>query len=194
MRDARFVAEHRGGPLSLDEHRLLMSWACECARHVLRLYGAKVDSRLRDALRVAADWKRGRASVGEARAASVSAIAAAHEASVQSAIAVARSVGHAVATAHMADHCLGAALYALKAVKSAGRAAEAERRWQDDRLPSAIKDLVLAARAARNLQPGRSAGGNVGQCRPLHIAAPRVLPSCLHVNLHGHAGSMRKDG
>jgi hypothetical protein len=37
------------------------------------------------------------------------------------AIAVARSVGHAVATAHIADHSLGAAWYALKAVKSAGK-------------------------------------------------------------------------
>ena len=32
-------------------------------------------------------------------------------------IAVARAIGHTVATAHMADHSLGAALYALKAVK-----------------------------------------------------------------------------
>jgi hypothetical protein len=105
---------------------------------------------------VAAYWIRGKASVGEARAASMNAIAVAHEALVPSAIAVARSVGHAVATAHMADHCLGAALYALKAVKSADRSPEAERRWQDDRLPSAIKDLVLTARAARDIQPGKS--------------------------------------
>jgi uncharacterized protein GlcG (DUF336 family) len=80
----------------------------------------------------------------------VNAIAAAREASTPSAIAVARSVGHAVATAHMADHSLGAALYALKAAKSAGRSAEAERRWQDDRLPSTIRDLVLTARERRN--------------------------------------------
>lgn len=147
----RFVAGHRGGPLSPVEHRLLMSWASECAGHVLQLYGATIDERLREALRVAADWARGKASVGEARAASVNAIAAAREASTPSAIAVARSVGHAVATAHMADHSLGAALYALKAVKSAGRSPETERRWQDDRLPSAIKDLVLSARKRKNI-------------------------------------------
>ena len=151
MRDGRFVAEHRGGPLSLDEHRLLMRWACECAGHVLRWYGAKIDGRLRDALRVAADWRRGKTSVGEARAASMRAIIAAREASTPSAIAVARAAGHAVATAHMADHALGAARYALKAVKSAGRSPEAERRWQDDRLPPAIRDLVLTARERRNV-------------------------------------------
>jgi hypothetical protein len=151
MRDKRFVAEHRGGPLSPDEHHLLMTWACECARHVFLRYGAKIDERLPDALRVAADWNRGKASAGEARAASMNAIAAAREASTPSAIAVARSIGHAVATAHMADHSLGAARYALKAVKGTGRSPEAERRWQDDRLPSRIRNLVLTARARRNV-------------------------------------------
>jgi hypothetical protein len=150
MRDRRFVAEHRGGPLSLDDHHLLMSWACGCARHVLRWSGAKIDERLRDALRVAAEWNRGKASVGEARAASVNAIATAREASTPPAIAVARSVGHAVATAHMADHALGAALYALKAVQGAGRPTDVERRWQDDQLPAAIRDLVLSVRARRD--------------------------------------------
>lgn len=135
--------------MSQNEHRLLMSWACDCAEHVLRGAGAKVDPRLRDAVRVAADWIQGKASVGEPRVASMKAIAVAREATVPSAIVVARPVGHAVATAHMADHCLGAALYALKAVKSAGRSPEAERRWQDRRLPSSIRDLVLTARAGK---------------------------------------------
>ncbi|MCX6255149.1 MAG: hypothetical protein NTV31_11820, partial [Bacteroidia bacterium] len=61
------------------------------------------------------------------------------------AIAVARSVGHAVATAHMADHSLGAALYALKAVKNAGKSIDAERKWQNEQLPSEIMELVLTA-------------------------------------------------
>jgi hypothetical protein len=155
MRDRRFVAEHRGGPLSLDEHHLLMTWACDCARHVFRQSSVKVDERLRAALRVAAAWNRGKASVGDARAASMNAIAAAREASTPSAVAVARSVGHAVATAHMADHSLGAARYALKAVEGAGRSPEAERRWQDARLPSRIRGLVLTARARRNVQGTR---------------------------------------
>ena len=60
-------------------------------------------------------------------------------------IAVARSVGHAVATAHMADHSLGAALYALKAVKHAGKSVDAERKWQNEQLPSEIMELVLTA-------------------------------------------------
>ena len=54
---------------------------------------------------------------------------------------MARSVGHPVATAHMADHSLGTASYALKAVKNAGKSIDTERKWQDEQLPSEIKSL-----------------------------------------------------
>jgi hypothetical protein len=94
---------------------------------------------------VAKEWKQGNASVGDARKASLGAIAVANESSNPTAISVARSVGHAVATAHMADHSLGAALYALKAVKNAGKSVDAERKWQNEQLPSEIMELVLTA-------------------------------------------------
>jgi len=58
---------------------------------------------------------------------------------------VARSVGHAAATSHMADHSLVAALYALKAVKNAGKSMDAERKWQNEQLPSEIRELVLTS-------------------------------------------------
>jgi hypothetical protein len=45
----------------------------------------------------------------------------------------------------MADHSLSGALYALKAVKIAGRSVEAERKWQKKQLPPEIMDLVLSA-------------------------------------------------
>lgn len=151
MRDGRFVAEHRGGPLSIERHRQLIAWACDCAEHVVRLLGGTVDERLRTALEVAHEWKKGNASVGDARAASSGAHAAARESTSPTAIAVARSVGHAVATAHMADHALGAAWYALKAVTWAGGSPESERKWQDERLPSGIRSLVLAARKRRSI-------------------------------------------
>jgi hypothetical protein len=83
--------------------------------------------------------------------ASVAAHAVARESSHPTSIAVARSVGQAVATAHMADHSLGAAWYALKAVKNAGKSPDAERRWQDEQLPSEIKDLILTARKSRKI-------------------------------------------
>lgn len=143
------MAEHRGGPLTRKQHSRLVEWACECAGHVIHLSGEAIDSRLTRALQVADAWNRANASVGDARKASLGAIAAARECSNPVSIAAARSVGHAVATAHMADHSLGAAWYALKAVERAGRSVDAERRWQDDRLPRGIRNLVLSARKAR---------------------------------------------
>jgi hypothetical protein len=151
MRDKRFIAEHRGGPLKKEQHYLLNAWACDCAEHVLHLSGEIPDSRLIQALQVAREWKGGNASVGDAMKASVAAHAVARESSDPAAVAVARSIGHAVATAHMADHALGAAWYALKAVKSAGQLPDAERQWQDERMPSGIKDLILTARKSRKI-------------------------------------------
>lgn len=152
MRDRRFVAEHRGGPLKKAQHHQLMQWACDCAEHVLHLYGDAIDERLMHALHVAREWKHGSASVGEARKAAVGAHAAAREAANPTAVAVARAVGHAAATAHMADHALGPALYALRAVKNAGKSVAAEMRWQNEQLPPEIKGLVLTARQAERFR------------------------------------------
>ncbi|MFW9819445.1 MAG: putative immunity protein [Candidatus Thorarchaeota archaeon] len=146
MRDKRFVAEHRGGSLKNEQHRQLIKWACDCAEHVLSLFGEEIDIRLKTAFSIAKEWIKGNASVGDARKASVEAHAVARESLNPTSIAVARSVGHAVATAHMADHSLEAALYALKAVKNAGKSIDLERNWQNERLPAEIKDSILTAR------------------------------------------------
>lgn len=49
------------------------------------------------------------------------------------ACAVARSIGQG-AHAHMADHCMGAALYAQKAVIMAGNSVSDEKAWQIEKL------------------------------------------------------------
>lgn len=152
MRDKRFIAEHRGGPLKKEQHRQLIKWACDCAEHVLPLFGEVTDERLIKAILVARAWEQGKASVGDARKASVGAHALARESSNPASIAAARAAGHAVATAHMADHSSGAADYALKAVKNAGESVETERKWQDEQLPSEIRELVLTARRIRSLK------------------------------------------
>jgi len=154
MRDRRFVAVHRGGPLSPAEHRLLALWAAACAESVLPLYEAAAsDGRPRNAIALARAWARGGLTFGAAREASLAAHAAAREASAAglgpAAVAAARAAGQAVATAHAADHSLGAALYALKAARAAGRAVEAERAFQDASLPEPVRILVLSARLAR---------------------------------------------
>jgi len=152
MRDKRFIAEHRGGPLKKEQHYQLIKWACDCSKHVLFLLGNESDDRLKKALNIAHEWGKGKASVGDARKASVAAHAVARESSSMTAIAVARSVGHAVATAHMADHSLGAAWYALKAVKNAGKSVDTERKWQDEQLPPEIKALVMSARESERFK------------------------------------------
>jgi hypothetical protein len=149
MRDKRFVAVHRGGSLKKAQHLHLMKWANQCSNHVLHLFGEKIDERLVNALSVAKEWEFGEATVGDARKAALQAIAVANESSNPVAVSVARSVGHAVATAHMADHSIDAALYALKAVNSAGNSVEKEKKWQNNWLPSELKEPVLNAMAEK---------------------------------------------
>jgi len=159
MRDRRFIAEHRGGPLNSRQHRQLSAWACACAEAVLPVIAEAVDERLLGALATAAEWRGNLASVGEARRAAAAALSAARAAKPPAAVAVARAVAHAVATAHMADHSLAAALYALKAVKVAGGSVDLERKRQDARLPRDIRRLVLSASS------GASAGARAPRWR-----------------------------
>ena len=68
------------------------------------------------------------------------------------------SAGQAGAVAHVAEHDLGAAAYAIKAARAAADAAghdaeDARRRecaWQREQLPEDIRELVLQDQARRN--------------------------------------------
>lgn len=152
MRDRRFVAVHRGGPLDLAKHRLLAAWAAACAERVLSLFKAcSSDDRPQRAIDIARAWARGEVRVGDAQKAAVAAHAAAREAASKSATAAARAAGHAVATAHMADHSLGAAMYALKAVEAAGASGDNERAWQVEQLPDAVRELIVSALRSRRI-------------------------------------------
>lgn len=146
MRDKRFIAEHRGGSLSVENHRQLAWWASECAWHVIPLLHEKPDPRIEQVLMTAKAWCDGSATVGDARQASLKAISLANESTNPVLVALARCAGHAAATAHMADHALEAAMYALKTVKLAGKPMEEEREWQNSQLTEEIRDLILSAR------------------------------------------------
>ncbi|MCX6154680.1 MAG: hypothetical protein NT007_11010 [Candidatus Kapabacteria bacterium] len=126
-----------------------MNWACLCAEHVLPLFGEKIDEHLLNALRIGKAWTYSKATVGDARKAAVLSHAIARESVNPVSIAVARAVGHAVATAHCADHSLGGAIYALKAVKFSGRSVFEERVWQNEHLEDEIKELILSARTVK---------------------------------------------
>lgn len=145
MRDRRFVAAHRGGPLDRDSHRFLARWAADCAERVLPLFTrSSDDSRPKDALETARKWADGQVRTGAAMRASLASHAAARQARDNAAMAAARAAGQAVATAHSADHSMGALLYSLKALEASGRSSEAEMRHQLAKLPEHLREPVTA--------------------------------------------------
>ena len=138
-----FIAEHRGGPLSIENHRKLIKWARECSEHVLHLIDTQIDHRLKHALHVAQVWEMGNLSTGEAMKASLLAHEVARQTEDPIYKALARAIGQAVATAHMADHSLGGAFYALKVVKLANnKILEEERQWQTSKLNELPPDII----------------------------------------------------
>lgn len=130
MRDKRFVAEHRGGVLPIESHRRLATWARICAEHVVPLCQEELAPTLLEAIRVSKNWVEGETSTGAAIKASRAVHGFARTLTSPTSQSVARSIGQAVATAHMADHSLGAVVYALQAVSRAGKSVEEERNWQ----------------------------------------------------------------
>jgi hypothetical protein len=157
QRDPRFITIRRGGTLDDAHHRLLAQWAADCVEHVLPLFEAvqPSDPRPRAAVEHARAWVRGEVTMTESRTAGGKANAAARELS-GAARHAAFAAGQAACVAHVAAHELGAAAYAIKAVRAAAPRGESERagrqecRWQRERLPEAIRDLVLDDQRLRN--------------------------------------------
>jgi len=150
MRDRRFVAVHRGGPLDLESHKILARWGADCAKRVLPLFERENDDpRPRLAIEAVRAWARGQVKAGIAMKASLAAHAAARDACDPSAIAAARAAGQAAGAAHFADHCMGALLYALKAWAAEGTNTDAELRRQIAKLPAHLRDQVQSGVMAR---------------------------------------------
>lgn len=156
QRDPRMITIRRGGSLTDDDHRLLALWAATCAEHVLRHFEAvrPSDTRPRDAIEAIRAWARGERRMMETRAAGGHAMGAARDLRGAARWA-AFAAGHAACVAHVAEHDLGAAAYAIKAARAAApgdeeRAGRLECAWQRDQLPDAIRDLVLDDQRRRN--------------------------------------------
>ncbi len=157
VRDPRFITVRRGGTLQDSDHRLLAAWAAECAEHVLPLFEAvrPADPRPRHAIEQARAWVRGEIRMSQSRTAAGHAQAAARDLS-GAARHAAYAAGQAAAVAHVAAHELGAAAYAIKAVRAAALVGDGERagreecQWQRGQLPDAIRDLVLDDERLRN--------------------------------------------
>jgi hypothetical protein len=157
VRDPRLVTVRRGGTLTDRDHQLLALWAATCAEHVLPLFESARpnDARPRHAIEQARAWAAGQITMSQARAAGGHAMAAAGALSGAPRHA-AYAAGQAAVVAHVAAHDLGAAAYAIKAVRAAAPDGEAdaagrrECRWQRDQLPDAIRELVLEDQRLRN--------------------------------------------
>jgi len=157
VRDPRLITIRRGGYLTDDDHRLLAGWAAICAEHVLPLFEAARhdDPRPRRAIEVGRAWIRGQASMTESRTAGGHANGAARDLRGAPRFA-AYAAAQAALVAHVAAHELGAAAYAIKAVRAAAapgaehESGRRERDWQRERLPEAIRALVLDDERLRN--------------------------------------------
>ncbi len=157
VRDPRFVTIRRGGTLTDADHQLLALWAAACANHVLQLFVADrpEDPRPREAIEHARGWLRGEIPMMAARAAGGHAMGAARDLRGAPRFA-AYAAGQAACVPHVAAHELGAAAYAIKAVRAAAPTGESEAagrrecRWQRDQLPDAVRELVLEDQRLRN--------------------------------------------
>jgi len=157
IRDPRFITLRRGGSLTDEDHRLLATWAVDCAEHVLHHFeqARPHDDRPRRAINLGRAWARGEVRWAEARTAAGHANGAARDLSGAPRNA-AYAAAQAAAVGHVAAHELGAAAYAIKAARAA--AAEGEReaagrlecRWQRAQLPDEIRELVLDDQRLRN--------------------------------------------
>ena len=108
---------------------------------------------LREAIEAARAWAAGSLPMMEARALGGHAMGAARPLAGAARFA-AYAAGQAACVGHVAEHDLGAAAYAIKAAKAAAPhdpdAARAERDWQREQLPDAVRGLVLEDQARRN--------------------------------------------
>jgi len=142
MRSRRFVGVHRGGELTREQQVELMRWACVCARRWVPRAAEEYRERLWEAIATGEAWADGVARAGDCMRAAREVHAAARTMDPLS-CAVARVVGHAVATAHAGDHALGVVIYGATASKLVGLDADAERRWQLEQLPPSLRELVV---------------------------------------------------
>lgn len=142
-------------PLTLDDRRLLGSWAADIAERVLPLFEAisPTDLRPREALENIRLFTAGGKRTVQLRTAALAALAAARDVNDASAMAAARAAAFAASTAytkalanpHHAKHALGPAVYAALARELAtGRpeAGDEEILWAINHASPVVREIV----------------------------------------------------
>ena len=140
-----------------ENHYLIALWAATCAEHVLHLFEEVCpdDNCPRKAIEQVRGWVRGEVSMNEARIVAGHAMGSARDLS-GAAREAAYAAGQAGAVAHVADHGLGAAAYAIRAVRASAskdkqiEAGRQECEWQREQLPDEIREFVLDDQRLRN--------------------------------------------
>jgi hypothetical protein len=143
MRDKKWVLEYRGGSLKIEQQKQLMKWAIDCVNHLLPLLNNNINEKIINALNTGNNWIIGKAKTGDAINVSREIIKYVKTLNNELEIAITRAAGHAVATAHMADHSMGSVYYGLKAIKIHGGSRDSELNWQIEQIPGEIKELVI---------------------------------------------------
>jgi hypothetical protein len=157
VRDPRLVTVRRGGTLTDSDHRLLALWAADCAEAALPLFEALVpgDTRPRDAIIATRAWADGALGMMDCRAAGGHAMGAARELSGAARWA-AYSAGQAACVAHVPEHDLGAASYAIRAAVDASEPVDRDavrlrtRDAQRALVPDHLRDLVVEDQLRRD--------------------------------------------
>ena len=150
VRDPRLVTIRRGGSLRDADHQQLALWAALCAEHVLPIFerAASGDRRPRQAIEAGRAWARGELRMMRARALGGHAMGAARPLTGAARFA-AYAAGQAACVAHVPEHDLGAAAYAIRAAVGDAEPGQEERTrkdecaWQLSQLQPGLRDLVI---------------------------------------------------
>jgi hypothetical protein len=156
-KDPRLVTIRRGGSLSDENHRRLAFWAALCAEHVLFVFEKykTEDDRPRIAIMKTKAWANGEIRTTESKIAAYYANQSGRDAA-KSAKYAAYSAGQSAVVAHVPEHGLGAAAYAIRSImEENGKDSKVEKAreewiWQVSKLPMEIKDLVIEDAERRN--------------------------------------------
>ncbi|MBQ1826375.1 MAG: hypothetical protein II126_00255 [Erysipelotrichaceae bacterium] len=125
---------------SESDQRLLCRFALKLAIRMLEVSGCpyRGNDAVMNGFFVSSQWLKGKTGVNEVRQAAFRIHQQARESSDAVVSSVFRTVGHAVATAHVKEHAMAASDYAIKVVNllhpDDAEAAEKERSWQIDLL------------------------------------------------------------
>jgi len=143
MRDTKWVLEHRGGTLKIEQQRLLMKWSMNCVNHLLPLLNNNINEYIIKAMDIGNNWIIGKVKTGSAIKISREILKYVKTLDNELEILITRAAGHAVATAHMADHSMGPVYYGLKAIKISGGSIDNELKWQIEEIPEELEELII---------------------------------------------------